>query len=451
MNIIEDSRYADEEIYVKQNLAYMLEVEEFQIMLKGYFSVSNPHKKIFGFKHGGKVVDLYLININDNNVEDLKMGHIDWYFNEVVKAKLPPECVKWESVRINAYSADKASVEGRKTSIKFYFIEVNEKLIIFHTWLDEDMLPEEKEDIYMIINSFVEKDKANAYKQTFEDYNTPQRIDNLARNFKYKNIVWYIFAYGYFILSMGAPGLIDIFFKQDVLLKNKEYVMFSSPILNMVFELILIVFISASIYGIIVKKILFKLLPTFMFNISKIVQHLASYKNKGIKGEITTLIICLALLFFSFTTYTYIDNQYIYKTGFFDIKPTPKYELGYIKRIKSKLIYSDKELNYYIEVELENGKKLKEDKRLTSIYLKPEDKKWVTEGSRSVEIKLKNKEKIKNIYYWLENVKSVNENVVIQREAEDTVTDEVIEAAKKELKMSKEEEKYLSIYGLYDE
>lgn len=227
--------------------------------------------------------------------------------------------------------------------------------------------------------------------------------------------------------------------------------MFSSPILNMVFELILIVFISASIYGIIVKKILFKLLPTFMFNISKIVQHLASYKNKGIKGEITTLIICLALLFFSFTTYTYIDNQYIYKAGFFDIKPTPKYELGYIKRIKNKLIYSDKELNYYIEVELENGKKLKEDKRLTSIYLKPEDKKWVTEGSRSVEIKLKNKEKIKNIYYWLENVKSVNENVVIQREAEDTVTDEVVEAAKKELKMSKEEEKYLSIYGIYDE
>ncbi|HOM02146.1 MAG TPA: hypothetical protein PLH43_04890 [Acetivibrio sp.] len=452
MNIIEDSRYANEALFTKKNLVYMLEAEEFQIMFKGYFSVSEPEERYIKFKHGNKLVNLYFYDINDNNIEDLEMEYIDWYLNKIEKINLDL-APKLESVNINGYRADKAVIEIKKEKTEIYFIEVNEKLVIFQTWFDRNMLPEEKEDIYMIINSFVEKDKASVYQQTFEHYNTPQYIDSLAANFKSANKIWDIFTCVYFVISIGVAGFTDIYLKQDILLKNKEYMMFKSPVPNMFFELVLFIFISAAIFGIIVKKIIAKFSAEFIFNLSKINKNYASYRSKGIKGEIFALIICLPLLIFSFTTYTYIDNEYIYDAGFFDIKAIPKYDLSYIKRIENRLIYykSDKELNYYIQIELENGKKFTENNYLTSIYLDSKDKEWVTESRTSKEIKLKNKEKVKKLYYLVEKVKSANENVEIQKGVEDSVTAEVIEAAKRELEISKDEEKYLTMYGISDE
>lgn len=49
--------------------------------------------------------------------------------------------------------------------------------------------------------------------------------------------------------------------------------------------------------------------------------------------------------------------------------------------------------------------------------------------------------------YFIE-VNDKNKNVILQKEVEDIITSEVIDAAKRELEISKEEEKYLSIYGL---
>lgn len=77
MNIIEDSRYEDEDLYTKKNLIYMLNVEKFQIMFKGYFSVSEPDDHYIKFKHGDKLVNLYFYNIGDNNIEDLKTEYLD--------------------------------------------------------------------------------------------------------------------------------------------------------------------------------------------------------------------------------------------------------------------------------------------------------------------------------------------------------------------------------------
>ena len=48
----------------------------------------------------------------------------------------------------------------------------------------------------------------------------------------------------------------------------------------------------------------------------------------------------------------------------------------------------------------------------------------------------------------VEKVKIINEDVILQKVVEDIITNEVINAAKRELEISKEEEKYLSTYGL---
>lgn len=449
MNIIEDSRYEDEDLYTKKNLIYMLDVEKFQIMFKGYFSVSEPEDHYIKFKHGDKLVNLYFYNMGDNSIEDLKTEYLDWYLNKLINISMTPN---WESVCINDYRADIARMEYKKEVIEIYFIEVNDKLVIFHTWINKDLLQEEKEDVYMIINSFVEKDKANVYKQTFEYYNTPEYVDNTIKSnsFKFKNTVWCIFMLIYFMLTIGVPSFISIYFKQDIILKNKEYLLFNSPIPNYFFEIVLLIIMSACIYGIIMKKVIVKLLARFTFELSKSSKNYVIDKNKGIKGEIIALVICLPLIYLSFNTYTYIDNEYIHGAGFFSIKAIPKYELSSIKRIENKLLYfkSSKELNYYIQIELDNGKKITENNYLTSIYLTPKDEEWVTETSRADEIKLRNKNTIKKIYDLVEKVKIVNQNVILQKEVEDIITSEVIDAAKRELEISKEEEKYLSIYGL---
>lgn len=448
MNIIEDSRYDEEDLYTKRNLVYMLDIGKFQIMFKGYFSVSESEDQVIKFKHGNKFVNLFFYNIVDNNNEYLKNEYINWYLNEL-NINITP---KWESMYINEYKADKAIIKYKKETVEIYFLVADNKFVIFLTSISKDILPEEKEDLYMIINSFIEKGKARTYKKTFDNFNTPEYVDNFIgkKSFRVKNTAWYIFTLIYFVITMGISSFICIYFKADILLKNKDYLLFSSPALNYFIEIILLIVISACIYTIIVKKVIAKLFKEFMFKLSKVSKNYIIDKNEGIKGEIIALAICLPLIYFSFNTYTYIDNQYIHEASFFDIKAKPKYELSSIKRIENKLLYfkSRKELNYYIQIELNDGKKITENSYLASIYLTKNDEKYVTKTGRAEEIKQKNKDTIKNIYTLIQKVKIVNKNIILEKEVEDIITGEVIDAMKRELEMSKEEEKYLSIYGI---